>query len=469
MGLTIDEVIATNIRNFVECFELTKDDGGLSTYSCRIDGCDKKYPEKSSAIRHLRKNHKGIHDIIKSEKLSMNNVKNANSSYSFEIRVKVNPGEIMDACTELITVHGLPVAAVEYPAFKKILNPYVMALKTKGVDLLINQRTIKTHITKRTDELKKIIKKETNRRMVSIMVDIASRYNRSVLGVTIAYIYGGEIRVRTIAMRVLKASHTGDHISNILKEILSTYGIRLSQIVSITSDNGKNIVKAVALIDAYYQSHKNSTSNSNSELIDDDDEYYINPDVFDEEYYDEVLQEVRARFEGACSSDLISGLSCAAHCIHLVVSHAMDNSPEISEVIKKCRALAKKLRTPTFRSKLKGAGINMAMLDVETRWNSMYSMVMTKRTLFDVSYLFKKKLISIFQLVRLVQLKQFCDENSESLNETEWDQVQNIITILEPFNKYSKKLQSKNVTLSDFFGYWIMLRIKLSKVKKNYI
>lgn len=76
---------------------------------------------------------------------------------------------------------------------------------------------------------------------------------------------------------------------------------------------------------------------------------------------------------------------------------------------------------------------------------------------------FKKKLILIFQLVRLVQLKQFCDENSESLNETEWDQVQNIIAILEPFNKYSKKLQSKDVTLSDFFGFWILLRIKLSK------
>lgn len=162
-----------------------------------------------------------------------------NSSYSFEIRVKVNPKEILNACSDLITVHGLPIAAIEYPAFKTILAPYVLALRTKDIDLLINQRTIKEHITKRTDELRKIIKKETNRRMISIMVDIASRYNRSVLGVTIAYMYGGEIRVRTIGMRVLKASHTGVHISNILKEILSTYGIRLSQIVSIKSDNEK--------------------------------------------------------------------------------------------------------------------------------------------------------------------------------------------------------------------------------------
>lgn len=49
------------------------------------------------------------------------------------------------------------------------------------------------------------------------------------------------------------------------------------------------------------------------------------------------------------------------------------------------------------------------------------------------------------------------------MNETEWSQVQNIISILEPFNEDSKKLKSKNATLSDFFGYWTILRIKISK------
>lgn len=32
-----------------------------------------------------------------------------------------------------------------------------------------------------------------------------------------------------------------------------------------------------------------------------------------------------------------------------------------------------------------------------------------------------------------------------------------------PFNKYSTKLQSDEVTLADFFGYWTLLRIKLAK------
>lgn len=63
-----------------------------------------------------------------------------------------------------------------------------------------------------------------------------------------------------------------------------------------------------------------------------------------------------------------------------------------------------------------------------------------------------------------MKLKPFCDTNTyELLTETEWNTIQNIITILGPFNKYSKKLQSETASLSDFFGYWTMLRIKVSK------
>lgn len=58
----------------------------------------------------------------------------------------------------------------------------------------------------------------------------------------------------------------------------------------------------------------------------------------------------------------------------------------------------------------------------------------------------------------------FCDENScGTLTEIEWNEVKNTITTLEPFNKYSKKLQSETVTMSDFFGFWTLLRIKVSK------
>lgn len=380
MNISIDEVIATNIKTFIECFESTNDDNGKLVYSCRVDGCGKKYSEKSSSIRHLRKHHKFFYDTIKCEKIEENE-KKTKSPYSFEIRVKVNPGDIMDACAELITVHGLPISIVEYPAFKRLLNPYVIALNRKGIELSINKNSIKNHIKNRTNEVKEIIRNETKNKMISVMIDIASRYNRSVLGVSIAYMHGGQICVRTISLYVLKASHTALYIRDLLKQILSEYGIRLAQIASITSDNGRNIIKAIALLDAFYQSQKkpaNENRSNQSEYSEDEDEYHINTDIFDEEYYSDLLGDVRSEFESACSSDLIHGISCAAHCIHLVVSHAVDKSPEIVRLLSKCRTLAKRLRTPTFRSQLKAAHLTMAIIDVETRWNSIFSMVLTK-------------------------------------------------------------------------------------------
>lgn len=71
---------------------------------------------------------------------------------------------------------------------------------------------------------------------------------------------------------------------------------------------------------------------------------------------------------------------------------------------------------------------------------------------------------------RLLTLKEFCEALTSDrqlaeflLNEIEWKDVEQLIATLAPFNKYSKKLQSESVTLSDFFGFWTSLRIKMSK------
>lgn len=86
--------------------------------------------------------------------------------------------------------------------------------------------------------------------------------------------------------------------------------------------------------------------------------------------------------------------------------------------------------------------------------------------------------VSVFspQLNRLVSLQSFCDSNQVKANknirafllsESEWDGVHQLVYTLKPFDKYTKALQSERVTLSDFFGYWTMLRIKVAKVNDN--
>lgn len=67
-------------------------------------------------------------------------------------------------------------------------------------------------------------------------------------------------------------------------------------------------------------------------------------------------------------------------------------------------------------------------------------------------------------------MKSFCQQYADhkllkdlALCDAEWEKIQELVQILSPFNKYSKRLQSVQLALSDFYGMWTSLRIKLAK------
>lgn len=206
------------------------------------------------------------------------------------------------------------------------------------------------------------------------MVDIASRYCRSVLGVNVAYFDSGQSKVRTIGMHVIRCSQTAANIVKMIKKDLSDYCIQLNQLVAITTDNGKNMIKTVVGIDSEFQSKMN-TFCSISESDSSDDDFNIDSDIFDGKYYEDLLTQVRSEFEQCYYTDMIHGISCAAHCLNLVVSKAIKRTDSIKNLLDKCRELVKKLRTPRFRTMLEESNQNMAIIDVKTLWNSVFSMV----------------------------------------------------------------------------------------------
>lgn len=70
----------------------------------------------------------------------------------------------------------------------------------------------------------------------------------------------------------------------------------------------------------------------------------------------------------------------------------------------------------------------------------------------------------------MLNLKTFCDEQQQDkkikhylLDENEWIDVERLAAVLRPFFKYVEKLQAVNCTLSDFFGYWISIRLNMEK------
>ncbi|XP_055308878.1 uncharacterized protein LOC129572800 [Sitodiplosis mosellana] len=204
---------------------------------------------------------------------------------------------------------------------------------------------------------------------------------------------------------------------------LQDFNIRLEQIIAITTDSGKNMLKSIACLNAELQNTQTFAGDTDA------DDEFIDHDIFDDKYYNDPLKAVQSMFKEINHTNLIHGIPCAAHCLHLVVTKAMQKSPDTLKLIEKCRDLAKKLRCPTFREMLRSAGECVAILDVKTRWNSIYSM-----------------------LNRLVSLQSFCDSvlvkshkqiRGFLLSESEWDEVNKLVHILKPFDKYTKALQSE--------------------------
>lgn len=173
---------------------------------------------------------------------------------------------------------------------------------------------------------------------------------------------------------MLALQNLRDLITNTLAE---TTGLTLENIFSVTTDNGANLLKAVALLDEDYQKEYNvpSASLCENEYESNSDED-IDPEIFDDDYYTDLLNNIRSEFNSLAYSNLIMGLSCAAHCLHLVVMKAIGKSETMKLLLYKVRELVKKLRTPTFRNHITGRGLNQPIIDVVTRWNTIYLMVM---------------------------------------------------------------------------------------------
>lgn len=360
--------------SFLQCFE-PKITNGDKKYLCRASPtCEAQYTAKSSAIRHLKNNHSEKYNEIKENKIQKTGPQ---PDKELELRVKVNVPDILDACTELIIFNSTPLNVLNGEAFQKIIAPYVKALAVKGINLTVNAETVKKNITKKSEAIIEKIKIEAKDKYFALMIDIASRYNRSVLGVNISYILDGSIIVRTIGMHTIRMSQTAENLSVIIKENLDEFGLDVNKIIAFTTDNGKNMIKTAELFDEMQKEiHNESLATYEALLENFDSDEELDEEIFDEGYYNDLLEAIRNEFEivSTCAQ-LVHGVRCGLHCLHLIIIHSINKAPNVKIFLVKVRSLVKKLRTPKYRNMMANNACNIPILDVVTRWNTIYDMV----------------------------------------------------------------------------------------------
>ncbi|GFQ82084.1 zinc finger BED domain-containing protein 4 [Trichonephila clavata] len=216
---------------------------------------------------------------------------------------------------------------LEYSGFKKILNPIVNAI---GNHFSVNSENIKLLIPETAVKIVSEISTALEKKVISLKIDIATRLNRSILGINAQLIIGGRINLFTLGMTELKDKHTGIYIKNMVEKVLEKYNIDIQQIYSITTDNGANMISFVNLLGS--------------------------------EIEDEVF------FDHNFSFNKLIGIRCAAHTLQLAIKDSIKKA-DFNEFISDARRLVKKLRIPSLMLKFKDVNTKRPILDCPTRWN----------------------------------------------------------------------------------------------------
>lgn len=142
----------------------------------------------------------------------------------------------------------LPFKFVESSRFKKAFDAFISSVPDLPV-IRYNQKNLCDHVLKKSEEVDSQIRVVVKNMCLDLKLDCATSLlmGRSFLHKHVCFCW--DLQIYTISLGCIEIeqfqSHIGEHIKDIVPEILEKYGISIDQIVSVTTDNGSNVLKCV--------------------------------------------------------------------------------------------------------------------------------------------------------------------------------------------------------------------------------
>lgn len=391
----------------LEYFVPLNDSANNTKYVCQIENCGSTLEarNKFNLVSHIKLLHEGIYKNISTTPIE-------ETAVSFEIkRLK-----LIQNLTEIVTVNGRAFAHLNDSGVVGLMSTDLTVLSNEGYATGINSPeypAVKTHIAYLASKIIVEIKSEVRGKLVSLLTDIGTKNRRDILGLALQYIANGRVITRSIGMLLLTTSHTAELIKSEIIKCLKVFDITPDQVISITTDNGSNMLAAVKLFNNGIDENQLELSDENGEEADErpalncissdrelqteiddalaeyrslqiddtaelENEQRIDVEVLDmldeSSHYLEMLQELENVF--ATQTLISNGIRCAAHVLQLAVKDALDTKP-IKALIQICRTVCKLLRTKKYIYEMNKQNINFKQprLDCSTRWSSTYRMV----------------------------------------------------------------------------------------------
>lgn len=395
---------------------------------CKINNCGKVL--KGNFVwnlrRHVIKRHNEIAQLIN---LSNNDTSTTESECVLinfspckksnkNVKMVYNSKYIKKACVSMCTKRGIPFSIFDIPEMKYFLDPYF-----EKYNVTVNAHNIVDFISEAAIKIKDIIKSELKNRIICIKVDAASRGDRKVLGVNCQFVRDGELIIRNLAVMDIIEKQTSINLKKNIQLILKDYDIALTQIGSITTDNGANMLRTAEMIK---ESQMDNLFLPPVEDISDDD-----IQTFD--------QMVQTELSG-----ILVPVRCAAHTFQLAVLDVL-KMEKYAAHLATFRNAIKKLKSVTYKELQEMNKIKKVNLDVPTRWGSAYIMIET--------FLGNKDFYIANDL-----------EGELGINEANWEFASMFIEAFKPLFILNKKLQEENLIISDLFKIYLELTIGLKRL-----
>lgn len=383
-------------------------------YECKICKQHINGQKDGNLASHLMHVHPDFYMEIKGEKTESIEVK----------RLK-----LLQNLVEIVSVNGRTFSHITDSGFLSIIQNKLQKLIEAGCGLNLSRNLpeVKQHLNEMAQNVRNKIRGEVRGRALSLLVDIVTKNHRSIFGASIQYIMNGKLKVRSIGVIELLQSHTAVYLAELVIGRLHNFGISLMHILSITTDNGANVLKMVRDVEAILlnvisneastitetTTIPQSTSKSNhtpvqsqteDELTDNEINNLLN-DIEEctetealENMLDDVVLESNANLLSAITDHMttehgmnvlwdITGVNCSAHTLQLAVHDAIKKLPwKHSNVITLCRSIVKMLRLDSCRIEMAAQGVKYSIprLDVATRWGSLFMMVLIYIIIFCV-------------------------------------------------------------------------------------
>lgn len=291
----------------------------------------------------------------------------------------------------MVTLDGLPFAALNSSGVQGYVAARLKALSKSGYKITINRKNIREEIEKVSRIVENRISEEMAGQLVCLYFDICSKGTLSVLGVNASYDVDDETVCRSLGIYQIDVRHNSVNLADMVYDILKKFNVPLNHVLAMVSDNARNAVCTVEVLDLV----ANSGSNTNVDFEEDTDNgMYSENDDDDDIIGEENEAEMRRIVDNAHRLNqlmddlgeeivrlndkifLINHIGCGTHTLQLALNDAIKDS-NIDTMFDEARNICNDMRSQIVMieyRKLNGHK-KLPPMDNATRWNSRYIMV----------------------------------------------------------------------------------------------